>query len=1165
MKNKNIVKLLIFYFLFLFSLNFTFAAVTTFDLTGTDTGNWLGTNGVASMAYDPLNNMTYIGGSTGSFGVYNRTENVTHSLSATDSGNWIGTRALQAMVFDINKSLVYFAGGTATFGVYNRTTNISTDLRATDTDDWILTSGFRGLAYDPVHFALYQGIVSGKFGSYSRETNVSTDLSATDAGDWVGTNAVFATTYVVNGNRTYTGIGAGRFGAFNGTTGAWDDLSATDGGTGIGSANSVLALAYDTSRDLVYLGVTLGNFLVYNRTANQITNLTTTDPSDWISTSGFLALAFDDRRNLIYMGLASGKIGVYNRTTNTTVDLSATDTGDWMGTDSIQTMTADTASNLIYIGLTTGKFGVINISMPTVTAVTVSDNNLDSTETGTDNWALSLTFTEAMNTSRNATIQFSPSASTALTSCFANWSTTTNFSYVCDVANANANISNINVIASSAQENTYSFTMDQYTNTSVFNVNMAAAGDSVFPNLNLIAPVNNANYSGNSVDITYTATDDVAISTCWYNFDAINTTVPACTNASIALVEGVHYLKFYVNDTAGNVNASDNRTFTINTPPFINTLILNSTNLANNNTNQNLTVYVNYSDTSGNGVKLIYDWIVNGTSLAHLNMPFEVGSNSTFARDFSQNKSHGIVSGATYSSSSGFDGKGAYTFDGTDDFIRINGTESLIMIDHLSVCHWVNPNTAPGIYLVKCNSAAEGCNGDWWFTASGASWSANTGGGVGTTAGGAVNLNQWQHVCLTYNTTLLTLYVNGTSAGTDTSPGVLVGTTDKLQIGRYTTTYFNGTFDELTVYNRTLSPSQILNLYQNRSDLISYEETRTGENWTVNITPTDGVNVGTTNSSSNVTILEADTTPPQIRLLSPGNNSNFTSSVALNYTATDDIALGSCWYDLNGTNTTIANCGNTTLTLNHGSYYITVYSNDSSGNGNQSNNHSFNVDTIAPNLSITNPANLSNFSVNSVTINFTVTDTNTGVNTCWYQLDVTNTTIASCNNFTIIPNEGKHSIRIYANDTVGNTNATVNRTFEIDTLAPSFSEFNTTAAGNRSQVYIEANLTANDINLNTLVVYLYNTTHLVTVNSSSTSPFPSNFSSLPNGLYFINATANDTFGNINSSETRTITLDTQAPNLSIQTPATNSNSITTTINLNFTATDNNSISSCYYS
>ena len=418
---------------------------------------------------------------------------------------------------------------------------------------------------------------------------------------------------------------------------------------------------------------------------------------------------------------------------------------------------------------------------------------------------------------------------------------------------------------------------------------------------------------------------------------------------------------------------------------------------------------------------------------------------------------------------------------------------------------------------------------------------------------------------MTYNTTLLTLYVNGTSAGTDTSPGVLVGTTDKLQIGRYTTTYFNGTFDELTVYNRTLSPSQILNLYQNRSDLISYEETRTGENWTVNITPTDGVNVGTTNSSSNVTILEADTTPPQIRLLSPGNNSNFTSSVALNYTATDDIALGSCWYDLNGTNTTIANCGNTTLTLNHGSYYITVYSNDSSGNGNQSNNHSFNVDTIAPNLSITNPANLSNFSVNSVTINFTVTDTNTGVNTCWYQLDVTNTTIASCNNFTIIPNEGKHSIRIYANDTVGNTNATVNRTFEIDTLAPSFSEFNTTAAGNRSQVYIEANLTANDINLNTLVVYLYNTTHLVTVNSSSTSPFPSNFSSLPNGLYFINATANDTFGNINSSETRTITLDTQAPNLSIQTPATNSNSITTTINLNFTATDNNSISSCYYS
>ena len=88
----------------------------------------------------------------------------------------------------------------------------------------------------------------------------------------------------------------------------------------------------------------------------------------------------------------------------------------------------------------------------------------------------------------------------------------------------------------------------------------------------------------------------------------------------------------------------------------------------------------------------------------------------------------------------------------------------------------------------------------------------------------------------------------------------------------------------------------------------------------------------------------------------------------------------------------------------------------------------------------------------------------------------------------------------------------------------------TTATGNYSQNWIAANVTANDTYLSAIVIYLYNTTQgLNQSNVSTTSPFFINFTSLQDGTYYLNATANDTTNNKNSTETRIITLDTIEP------------------------------------
>ncbi|MEK6900018.1 MAG: hypothetical protein AABX05_02735, partial [Nanoarchaeota archaeon] len=72
----------------------------------------------------------------------------------------------------------------------------------------------------------------------------------------------------------------------------------------------------------------------------------------------------------------------------------------------------------------------------------------------------------------------------------------------------------------------------------------------------------------------------------------------------------------------------------------ISSLILNTTNLLLNDTTVNLTVY----NVSSNATKIIYNWQVNGNSLAMLNMPFERNnSDGNNTRDYSGH----ITSGTT--------------------------------------------------------------------------------------------------------------------------------------------------------------------------------------------------------------------------------------------------------------------------------------------------------------------------------------------------------------------------------------------------------------------------------------------------------------------------------------------------------------------------------------
>jgi len=132
-----------------------------------------------------------------------------------------------------------------------------------------------------------------------------------------------------------------------------------------------------------------------------------------------------------------------------------------------------------------------------------------------------------------------------------------------------------------------------------------------------------------------------------------------------------------------------------------------------------------------------------------------------------------------------------------------------------------------------------------------------------------------------------------------------------------------------------------------------------------------------------------------------------------------------------------------------------------------------------------------------------------------------------------------------------------------DTLAPSINfTSSTTASSNLSQSSINAEVTATDENLDTIIVYLFNSTgSAINTTTSNSSPVTLNYPNLADGTYYVNATANDTSSNNATLATRIIVLDTIPPRIKIKSPVDTFNSTSINQNFTFNATDA-SVMSC---
>jgi parallel beta-helix repeat protein len=341
----------------------------------------------------------------------------------------------------------------------------------------------------------------------------------------------------------------------------------------------------------------------------------------------------------------------------------------------------------------------------------------------------------------------------------------------------------------------------------------------------------------------------------------------ASYRAATGITSDIHVKVDWVGLGRYSDNISASGPFNTDAPTHTNP-ILNSTS-GNNLTTDNITCYnqTTYSPLN-NTVTNIYNWYKNGTSLTVLNMPFDSdNSSSTNAtKDYSGYNHNGNKSGVVWTSSGRVGG--AYSFGGTNQIIDF-GSTSLGLSNNMTISLWINAtNLTNGSYYAFMSFGGY-IAGGFIFQREGAANKLRLGWAGTDSYDGPVftTVGSWAHLAVTVSSGVpQNFYVNGVATAAIRSSGVgTFSATDPkdLELGRRTdsaTQYYNGTMDEVQIFNRTLSTTQVNQIYLDTKDGYSSSETITsneisgGNTWMCQVTPSDGTQDGTTLNSSNLTI-----------------------------------------------------------------------------------------------------------------------------------------------------------------------------------------------------------------------------------------------------------------------------------------------------------------------
>ena len=336
-------------------------------------------------------------------------------------------------------------------------------------------------------------------------------------------------------------------------------------------------------------------------------------------------------------------------------------------------------------------------------------------------------------------------------------------------------------------------------------------------------------------------------------------------------------------------------------------------------------------------------------------------------------------------------------------------------------------------------------------------------------------------------------------------------------------------------------------------------------------------NWGTTGSGDNV--------PPTVAITSPSNGATVSGTISFSANASDNVGVSSVIFKADGNQIGSVSVSPYTISYNttglsNGSHALSATAYDAAGNSATA-TATVTVsnavkDTTAPTVAITSPANNSTVS-GAVSITATASD-NVGVASVQFKIDGSNLGSA----LTVSPytaswstssySNGSHTISAVASDAAGNSKtatATVTVSNAVkDTTAPTVA---ITSPANNSTVSgaVSITATASDNVGVTSVQFKIDGTNLGSALTASPYTASWSTSSYSNGSHTISAVASDAAANtatssVTVSVSNTVaTKDTIPPTVSIASPANNS-TVSGTVSITATASDNVGVTSVQF-
>ncbi len=199
----------------------------------------------------------------------------------------------------------------------------------------------------------------------------------------------------------------------------------------------------------------------------------------------------------------------------------------------------------------------------------------------------------------------------------------------------------------------------------------------------------------------------------------------------------------------------------------------------------------------------------------------------TAALDTSSYANNGVVNGAVYDATGGYNGKGAYVFDGASNrYINI-GTPSILNLNGLksfTESAWVNITNGSGIprTIIGRHTTTGNAMGTIRLDNNLLTLIVYTKSGFfAVSSNGKVPTNKWVYVAVTYDGSNALFYINGVLDSKKPVTGAVSASYVPVIIGRNSAggENFSGKIDTVRIYTTTFTAMDIRNIYAEEKSL----------------------------------------------------------------------------------------------------------------------------------------------------------------------------------------------------------------------------------------------------------------------------------------------------------------------------------------------------------